>query len=101
MISFHPDLHRSPLLPIHHSWPGFVIAAFPVYIAISAIATPLFQQRLDEKFQRGAEKSGFSVESVTAIEMLKSMAVSRRCSVAGKSSSPATWASSFRVPESQ
>lgn len=52
-----------------------VIAAFPVYIAISAFATPLFQRRLDEKFQRGAENQAFLVESVTAIEMLKSMAV--------------------------
>src|SRR5689334_14445640 len=31
---------------------GIVVAAFPLYIGISAFATPLFRQRLDEKFRR-------------------------------------------------
>jgi subfamily B ATP-binding cassette protein HlyB/CyaB len=52
-----------------------IIASFPLYVAISAIATPLFRHRLDEKFRRGAENQGFLVESVTGIETLKSMAV--------------------------
>lgn len=52
-----------------------VIASFPFYIAISAIATPIFYHRLDEKFQRGAENQAFLVESVTGIETLKAMAV--------------------------
>ena len=52
-----------------------IIASFPFYIAISAIATPMFRQRLDEKFKRGAENQAFLVESVTGIETLKSMAV--------------------------
>jgi ABC-type bacteriocin/lantibiotic exporter with double-glycine peptidase domain len=38
-------------------------------------ATPLFRQRLDVKFQRGAENQAFLVESVTGVETLKSMAV--------------------------
>src|SRR5271168_2531055 len=29
---------------------GIVIASFPFYISVSAVATPLFRQRLDEKF---------------------------------------------------
>ena len=62
----------SPLL----TW--IVLGAFPVYIAISAGATPLFRRRLDEKFQRGAENQAFLVESVTGIETLKSMAVEPR-----------------------
>ena len=52
-----------------------VILAFPFYIAISAVATPIFRRRLDEKFKRGAENQAFLVESVTGVETLKSMAV--------------------------
>src|SRR5262249_12225023 len=51
-----------------------VLGAFPIYIAISAGATPLFRQRLDEKFRRGAENQAFLVESVTGMETLKAMA---------------------------
>jgi ATP-binding cassette, subfamily B, bacterial HlyB/CyaB len=52
-----------------------VLASFPLYIGISAGATPLFRQRLNEKFQRGAENQAFLVESVTQVETLKAMAV--------------------------
>jgi ABC-type bacteriocin/lantibiotic exporter with double-glycine peptidase domain len=52
-----------------------VLAAFPFYIGISALATPLFRRRLDEKFQRGAQNQAFLVESVTGVETLKAMAV--------------------------
>lgn len=52
-----------------------VIASFPFYILVSAVATPVFRQRLDEKFKRGAENQAFLVESVTGIETLKAMAV--------------------------
>ena len=40
-----------------------IIASFPFYIAVSAVATPIFRQRLDEKFKRGAENQAFLVES--------------------------------------
>ena len=59
----------SPLLTF------IVLASFPLYIGISAVATPLFRRRLDEKFERGAENQAFLVESVTGVETLKSMAV--------------------------
>src|SRR5262249_57283213 len=59
----------SPLL----TW--VVIATFPLYICISALATPLFRRRLDEKFERGAENQAFLVESVSGVATLKSMAV--------------------------
>jgi ATP-binding cassette, subfamily B, bacterial HlyB/CyaB len=52
-----------------------IIASFPFYIAVSAVATPMFRQRLDEKFKRGAENQAFLVEAVTGVETLKSMAV--------------------------
>jgi ATP-binding cassette, subfamily B, bacterial HlyB/CyaB len=51
------------------------ILAFPLYIAISALATPVFRHRLDEKFNRGSENQSFLVESITGIETLKAMAV--------------------------
>jgi len=59
----------SPLLT------GIVLGSLPLYVAISAAATPLFRRRLDEKFRRGAENQAFLVESVTGIETLKAMAV--------------------------
>jgi ATP-binding cassette, subfamily B, bacterial HlyB/CyaB len=59
----------SPLL----TW--VVLASLPFYFAISIAATPLFRARLDEKFRRGAENQAFLVESVTAVETLKAMAV--------------------------
>jgi ATP-binding cassette, subfamily B, bacterial HlyB/CyaB len=59
----------SPLLT------SIVIAAFPLYIAISAWVTPLFKLRLDEKFRRGAENQAFLVESITGVETLKAIAV--------------------------
>jgi subfamily B ATP-binding cassette protein HlyB/CyaB len=52
-----------------------VLAAFPLYIGISAGFTPLFRRRLEEKFNRGAENQAFLVETVTGVETLKSMAV--------------------------
>jgi subfamily B ATP-binding cassette protein HlyB/CyaB len=52
-----------------------VLGSLPLYILVSAAATPLFRRRLDEKFRRGAENQAFLVESVTAIETLKSMAI--------------------------
>jgi subfamily B ATP-binding cassette protein HlyB/CyaB len=59
----------SPLLTF------LVLGSFPFYVGISALATPLFRRRLDEKFERGAENQAFLVETVTGVETLKSMAV--------------------------
>jgi ATP-binding cassette, subfamily B, bacterial HlyB/CyaB len=55
------------------SW--IVIGAFPFYIALSLLVTPMFRRRLDEKFRRGAENQAFLVESVTGVETVKAMAV--------------------------
>jgi len=54
---------------------AIVLASFPFYVAISAIVTPIFRHRLEEKFNRGAENQSFLVESITGIETLKAMAV--------------------------
>ncbi|MBV8166690.1 MAG: type I secretion system permease/ATPase [Alphaproteobacteria bacterium] len=55
------------------SW--IVVGAFPFYIALSVVVTPMFRRRLDEKFRRGAENQAFLVESVTGVETVKAMAV--------------------------
>jgi ATP-binding cassette, subfamily B, bacterial HlyB/CyaB len=52
-----------------------VLGAFPFYIGVSAVATPLFRRRLDEKFRRGAENQAFLVESITGVQTLKALAV--------------------------
>ena len=52
-----------------------MIGGIPVLHRASRRATPLFRQRLDEKFRRGAENQAFLVESVTGVETLKAMAV--------------------------
>lgn len=52
-----------------------VIGALPIYFLLSALATPIFHSRLNEKFKRGAENQAFLVESITGIETLKALAV--------------------------
>jgi ATP-binding cassette, subfamily B, bacterial HlyB/CyaB len=74
-----------------------VLGAFPVYIAISAGATPLFRRRLDEKFARGAENQAFLVESVSGIETLKAMAVEPQMQRRWEEQLAAYVAASFRV----
>jgi len=53
---------------------AIVLASLPLYFGISALVTPLFRVRLQEKFRRGAENQALLVETVTGIETLKSMA---------------------------
>src|SRR5271170_304014 len=55
------------------SW--IVIGAFPLYIGLSLVVTPMFRRRLNEKFLRGAENQAFLVESVTGVETVKAMSV--------------------------
>ncbi len=81
----------SPLLT------AIVLASFPLYIAISAGATPLFRYRLDEKFKRGAENQSFLVESVTGVEALKAMAVEPQMQKRWEEQLAGYVASSFRV----
>jgi subfamily B ATP-binding cassette protein HlyB/CyaB len=81
----------SPLL----TW--IVLTSFPFYVGISAAATPLFQQRLDEKFKRGAENQAFLVESVSGIETLKAMAVEPQMQRRWEEQLAGYVAASFRV----
>ena len=59
----------SPMLTL------IVLGTIPLYILLSAIATPLFRNRLNEKFNRGADNQAFLVESVNGVETIKAMAV--------------------------
>jgi len=52
-----------------------VLISIPLYAAISIFITPPLRERLDEKFQRGAENQAFLVETVTGMGTLKAMAV--------------------------
>ena len=84
-------LFYSPLLTF------VVLASFPFYIGISAIATPLFRKRLDEKFQRGAENQAFLVEAVTQVETLKALAVEPQMQRRWEEQLAGYVAASFRV----
>jgi subfamily B ATP-binding cassette protein HlyB/CyaB len=81
----------SPLL----TW--IVLFSLPVYVAISVGATPLFRRYLDDKFARGAENQAFLVESVTAVETLKSMAIEPQMQQRWEEQLAAYVAASFRV----
>ncbi len=83
--------YYSPLLS------SIVIAAFPLYIGISLGVTPMFRQRLDEKFRRGAENQAFLVESVTGVETLKAMAVEPQMQRRWEEQLAGYVAASFRV----
>jgi subfamily B ATP-binding cassette protein HlyB/CyaB len=83
--------YYSPLLSY------IVLAAFPFYIGISVSLTPMFRQRLDEKFRRGAENQAFLVESVTGVETLKAMAVEPQMQRRWEEQLAGYVAASFRV----
>jgi len=74
-----------------------VLGSFPFYIGISALATPVFRHRLDEKFQRGAENQAFLVESITGVETLKAMSVEPQMQQRWEEQLAAYVAASFRV----
>ena len=52
-----------------------VLLSLPCYVLLSLWVTPIIRARLDEKFARGAENQAFLVESVSAIETVKVLAV--------------------------
>jgi subfamily B ATP-binding cassette protein HlyB/CyaB len=52
-----------------------VLVSLPLYVLTSVAITPLLRARLNEKFNRGAENQSFLVETVSAIDTVKSMAV--------------------------
>jgi subfamily B ATP-binding cassette protein HlyB/CyaB len=86
------------MMLIYSTWLTLIVlGAFPLYIGISAGATPIFRRRLDEKFHRGAENQAFLVESVTGVETLKAMAVEPQIQRHWDEQLAAYVAASFRV----
>lgn len=59
----------SPLL----TWT--VLGSLPFFIILSAVVTPIFKQRLNEKFNTGAESQSYIVESVSGVQTIKSFAL--------------------------
>jgi subfamily B ATP-binding cassette protein HlyB/CyaB len=59
----------SPLLTL------VVAGALPLYVGLSLGMTPIFRERLNERFRRGAENQAFLVEAVSGVETVKSMAL--------------------------
>lgn len=55
-----------------------VLCSIPIYAILSAIVTPLFKKRLDEKFETGANTQSFLVESITGVQTVKSYALEPR-----------------------
>jgi subfamily B ATP-binding cassette protein HlyB/CyaB len=51
------------------------LAAIPLYVLVSVLVTPVLRQRIQEKFQRGAQNQSFLVEMLTGMETIKAMAV--------------------------
>jgi subfamily B ATP-binding cassette protein HlyB/CyaB len=52
-----------------------VVLSLPCYAAISLAFTPILRNRLNEKFNRGAENQAFLVETISGIDTVKAMAV--------------------------
>jgi subfamily B ATP-binding cassette protein HlyB/CyaB len=52
-----------------------VVASLPLYALISGLLNPLFRQRLNDKFARGADNQSLLVETVSGMETVKAMAV--------------------------
>lgn len=52
-----------------------VLAALPLFVALSVIVRPLMRSRLEEKFDRGAENQSYLVEAVTGVQTVKAMAL--------------------------
>lgn len=52
-----------------------VAGAVPFYAAISLVITPELRRRVEERFQHGAASQSFLVETVTAMETMKSMSI--------------------------
>ncbi len=51
------------------------LASIPILALISFLITPVLKERLDEKFNCGAESQSYLVEAVTGVQTIKSFAV--------------------------
>jgi subfamily B ATP-binding cassette protein HlyB/CyaB len=52
-----------------------VLCSLPVFVGLSLFVRPLMRERLEEKFDRGAESQSYLVETVTGVQTVKAMAL--------------------------
>ena len=74
-----------------------VIFSLPIYAMISGILNPVLRRRLNEKFSRGADNQSFLVETVSAAETVKAMALEPQFIRTWDNQLAAYVASGFRV----
>lgn len=74
-----------------------VALSIPFYVVLSLLASPVLRKRVEEKFKHGAENQAFLVESVSAIETLKALAVEPQSVRKWEEQLAAYVASSFKV----
>jgi len=55
------------------------LMALPLYIVLSVFVTPMYRERLNERFAAGAENQSYLVESITGIQTVKSMSIEPNC----------------------
>jgi subfamily B ATP-binding cassette protein HlyB/CyaB len=55
-----------------------VVISIPLYVALSFIFTPMIRDRLNDKFNKGAENQSFLVETLSGMDTVKAMAVEPR-----------------------
>jgi subfamily B ATP-binding cassette protein HlyB/CyaB len=55
-----------------------VALSIPIYVALSLCFTPVLRERLNDKFNRGAENQSFLVETISGMDTVKAMAVEPR-----------------------
>lgn len=74
-----------------------ILCSLPFYILWSLLISPILRRRLDEKFARGADNQSFLVESVSAINTIKAMAVTPQMTNIWDKQLAGYVASNFRV----
>ncbi len=61
--------YYSPMLTL------IVIGSIPFYLLVTTLTLPILREKINEKFNRGADSQQFLVESVVGVQTLKSAAV--------------------------
>lgn len=74
-----------------------ILCSLPFYILWSLLISSILRRRLDEKFARGADNQSFLVESVSAINTIKAMAVTPQMTNIWDKQLAGYVASNFRV----
>ncbi|MTJ81306.1 MAG: type I secretion system permease/ATPase [Telmatospirillum sp.] len=74
-----------------------VVATIPCYVMLSLVVTPTLKRQIDHKFRHSAENQAFLVETVTAAETIKAMAIESQLQKKWEGILAAYVSSSFKV----